>query len=276
MSSDYVVDVVCMASGFVRLTNRNDSPYWLAADHIMVVTADRKSESNSMIGMYSGEDFFAKENVETVFRAIAEAKGELSTFEPVQDDAYALRKELDATRAELAAERAKPRGGVAWALKRHGFDLYLGHGDAVLYLSKEDAEKARKDFLHPDAILVVPHAIGDGADELKAAIERAEKAEAEVAAWKGAANLNSVMDIVTPIGLTRRLTEDKDNLDNASATIASLALKAAEVPPLDKWRVLATVAEMAYKAADFDFAKAVCLQMSVAEWKESKPYPLKD
>jgi hypothetical protein len=74
----------------------------------------------------------------------------------------------------------------------------------------------------------------------------------------------------------REMTYMAHELEATRAELAALKAAQAEEPPLEKWRVLATVAEMAYKAADFDFTKAVCLQMSVAEWKESKPYPLKD
>ena len=116
------------------------------------------------------------------------------------------------------------------------------------------------------------------ADELKAAIDAKEKAEAEVAAWKEAANhlYPDAGSICSPDDLRSRITDLKGSIDNLHVRVNELKAEIAEVPPLDKRRVLATVAEMAYKAADFDFAKAVCLQMNVAEWKESKPYPLKD
>jgi hypothetical protein len=187
--------------------------------------------------------------------------------------------ELESTRAELAAERAKPRGGVAWVLRKkatHELDEYL-NGSPAIHPSQRDAEEHRLMLTDTSGDWeVVPYPIGDGADVLKAAIEAKEKAEAEVAAWKEAANSTNSLAIYTPFGLAQVLNALVANADTAKAELAALKAAPAEVPPLDKWRVLATVAEMAYKAADFDFAKAVCLQVSVAEWKESKPYPLKD
>lgn len=299
MSSDCVVDVVCIASGFVRLTNRSDSPYWLAADRIMVVTRHRENESCSMIGMYSGEDFFAKENVETVFRAIAEAKGELSTFEPVRDDEYSrlrealeaakqnaacLKVELDFTRhqhgenilelieankrlkaaeAELAAERAKPKGGVAWAIKNADGSLATRGGVPVLFASRCEAESF---ILAPPRIIdanACLHQFGDGSGKLKAALEAKEKAEAEVAAWKEAANSNKidgemVPNPATPVclkarlehlagwvnGLSRRIGTGEAELRAAETELAAMKTAPAEVPPLDPWRVLATAIEI--------------------------------
>ena len=208
-----------------------------------------------------------------------------------------LRAELEATRAELAAERAKPKGGVAWAIKKSNgeYETFYHTKQVCLFASKEDAQKVIDFPPQSHGFVPVPYPLGDGADELKAALEAEEKAEAEVAAWKEAANSNKIRgepwpNPATPVclkarlehlagwvsGLSNRIGTGEAEIKAAEAELAALKAAHAEVPPLDRWRVLATVAEMAYKAADFDFAKAVCLQMSVAEWKESKPYPLKD
>lgn len=181
------------------------------------------------------------------------------------EGAASVRAELEAVRAELAAERVKLRGGVAWAVKNKKTGKLdgsaLNDGHPLLHESRGSAEK----YVADDGCRweVVPYPLGDGADELKAAIERAEKAEAEVAAWKEAANSNKingelVPNVGTPVCLKARIEHLADwvnglsrriDTGNAELEAAVAALKAAhaEVPPLHPWRVLATARRIAIR-----------------------------
>lgn len=213
--------------------------------------------------------------------------------------AASAQKELEATRAELAAERAKPKGGVAWALKNRntgkldGSDLNGGHPN--LHESKESAENWSAG--HEFRWEAVPYPIGDGADELKAAIEAKEKAEAEVAAWKAAAKhrYQDTILIESPADLIRRIDNLKTDVEQRNKWVSELkaelaALKAApaEVPPLDRWRVLATARRIFCDMADdrgdesvdrVIFASGrslVCAVLKLKDKATSDPYQLKD
>lgn len=198
--------------------------------------------------------------------------------------------ELEATRAELAAERAKPKGGVAWALRNKNTGTLdgsaLNDGHPKLHESKEAAEKWSEG--HEFRWESVPYPIGDGADELKAALEAEEKAEAEAAAWKEAANFGAPLSIESPTDLAKRLAELDEWLENAKQTIAALKAAPAEVPPLDRWRVMATaskVAEQMYLDAETlsieEVAYEVARELIAAMLRDhsdgdAKPYPIKN
>lgn len=201
--------------------------------------------------------------------------------------------------SELATERAKPKGGVAWALKNRntgkldGSDLNGGHPN--LHESKESAENWSAG--HEFRWEAVPYPIGDGADELKAAIEAKEKAEAEVAAWKAAANhdyhfnceIETPSDLCSRIDQLKEKTKDaKRHRNDAITELAALKAATAEVPPLDSWRVLATARRIFCDMADdrgdesvdrVIFASGrslVCAVLKLKDKATSDPYQLKD
>lgn len=214
---------------------------------------------------------------------------------PLGDAADELKAAIDAkekAESELSAERAKPTGGVAWGLrnKRTGkLDHWLGGETGPALLTTEANARKRAEHHGGDCWEPVPYPLGPAADELKAAIERAEKAEAEVKSWKAAANSTGNPTLHSPADLAQVLGSLIANASAANDELAVLkATPATEPPPLDKWRVLATaerVVDQLYRDAEtlsidevaFKVASGLLLGI-LGEYSDgdANPYPLKD
>ena len=186
---------------------------------------------------------------------------------------------LTADNERLAARVAELESNAVWGIHSqvdgHLIKAFNTRAEAEAELEKEPPKFRFKEVKASCAKSIVKALSESKEYEDKYRVERDD-------AWR------RVKELEAEIATADEITTDYSNFSQAAKEAYEKAHKTlADMQPpfegpivglepiLDPSRVLATAADMAYRRADFEFAKQCCSQMRAGEWKAAKPYRVK-